>query len=149
MNTIYRSGFTLIELVFVIVILGILAGVAVPKLVGTREDATISKMRADVSAIRSGIQTKRAEMLMRGNTNYPELETKGSNVLFSNILTNGVYKTKNEKNGWEKIEDNTYKAYISGKSTIFKYNINGNVPNSSLGSFDCNHVDEVCKKLAE
>lgn len=38
-----RSAFTMIELIFVIVILGILAAVSVPKLAATRNDAKIAK----------------------------------------------------------------------------------------------------------
>ena len=44
-----RKGFTMIELIFVIVILGILAAVAIPKLAATRDDAEISKVVTNVS----------------------------------------------------------------------------------------------------
>ncbi len=38
-----RSAFTMIELIFVIVIIGILAAVTIPKLAATRDDAKLTK----------------------------------------------------------------------------------------------------------
>lgn len=61
-----RAGFTMIELVFVIVVIGILATIAVPKFAATRDDAIISSARATVSSIRTGMATLRQKNILKG-----------------------------------------------------------------------------------
>ena len=48
-ETIMKKAFTMIELIFVIVVIGILASIAVLKLVATRDDAKISACAQDIA----------------------------------------------------------------------------------------------------
>ena len=61
-----KKGFTMIELIFVIVILGILASVAIPRLAATREDAEIS---ATVANLRTLVSDANAYYVAKGNFN--------------------------------------------------------------------------------
>jgi len=56
-----RRGFSLIELVIVVMILGVLGAIAAPKLLGTSQRATDNGLRQTVSVIRTAIDSFAAE----------------------------------------------------------------------------------------
>jgi general secretion pathway protein G len=62
-----RRGFTLLELVFVIAVIGILSAIAIPKFVMTRNDAVVTRARATVGALRSAIATERQKKILKGD----------------------------------------------------------------------------------
>jgi len=61
-----RNAFTMLELIFVIVIIGILSAVAIPKFAVNRDDAIIAKAKSTVAAIRSSIAVERQKAMLRG-----------------------------------------------------------------------------------
>lgn len=67
-----KRGFTMIELVFVIVILGILAGIAIPRLMVTRDDAELVLLKNEIAAARAGIKMNRSKNMMSGNVKWLE-----------------------------------------------------------------------------
>ncbi len=95
MNLKTRNAFTMLELVFVIVVIGILSAIAVPKFAATRDDAIISKGRAEVAAMRSAISMERQKRILRGdftdvsNTDVPGLLDYGLSSSWSGLTFTG------------------------------------------------------------
>ena len=61
-----RTGFTLIEILIVVVILGILAAVVIPQFTNAADDASVSSARTQLQTMRSQIELYRAQ-----NGSYP------------------------------------------------------------------------------
>lgn len=52
----YKKAFSLLEMVFAVVIIGIIASVAMPKLFNTKNDALVATIKQDVVTVSSAIQ---------------------------------------------------------------------------------------------
>jgi len=135
-----RKSFTMMELIFVIVVIGILAGVAIPRLFTGVSDAEIAKVKTDVATVRAAISTKYGKNIMEGNDSCPNLEGSDSNVLFENILTYPIKKNtgtvKWDGNGTD------YNVTVDNTVITFKYRNNS----ADNCKFEC---QSNCDKIGE
>ena len=82
-----RKGFTMIELIFVIVILGVLASVAIPRLAATRDDAEVAKAATNLTTAVSDIT---AYYTAKGH--FKSTSTATANITDFTKLTNALDK---------------------------------------------------------
>jgi len=62
-----RKAFTMLELIFVVVIIGILSAIAIPKFTMTKDTAVITKAKTTVASIRNAVAIQRQQRILRGN----------------------------------------------------------------------------------
>ena len=143
-----HTAFTMIELVFVIVVLGILAAVAIPKFSATRTDAEISKGRSDIASVRSAIVTERQTRLIKGDRFFIATGSGDKQMddggLFGGVLLYPI--TDSTASGhWTYVSRDanktTYKFKIGSSDTTFVYN-------RADGTFDCT-TGTYCSTLTD
>ncbi|MBD3794492.1 MAG: prepilin-type N-terminal cleavage/methylation domain-containing protein [Epsilonproteobacteria bacterium] len=147
----FKSAFTMVELVFVIVVVGILAGVAIPKLAATRDDAYISKAKTQVASVRNALSMERQKRILRGDftaitavgdatTVFGKFSKDKDNVQ-ADVMEYPV-ASKNTNNNWEfKADEYIYHSNALGGDVKFKIE-NGKFVCVDLTSYGCKQLTE-------
>lgn len=140
-----RNAFTIIELMFVIVVLGILAMVAIPRMSGAINDANIAKARSDVAALRSAIASERQQRFLQGQSNFAakldNASTANGQEIFNGDETNATAGmlltypiiTGSNDGQWIKLSDTQYNFRNEGVNITFTYT-------PATGRFTCDRT---------
>lgn len=129
-----RKAFTMIELIFIIVIIGILASIAIPKLAATRNDAKIVTLANNVANAANEIA---AYSVSRGKT---ESDMSKMSKVIKGMLARGVAV---QNGNTLEIKMNTVNDCVKMQVVIGANDTNLTLSNSSAGS------DALCRKLQE
>jgi len=136
MKVVKQAGFTLIEVMVVVVILGILAAVVVPNIMSKPDEARVSKAKQDVRALEAALNAYKLD-----NYDYPSTEQGLAALVKKPSGTpepkhwNGPYVKKVPLDPWQ----NPYQYMnpgVHGDIDIFSTGKNVASPDDDIGNWN-------------
>lgn len=136
-----QKGFTLIELVMVIVILAVLGAIALPIFVNLRDDAVNAAEQGVVGGVRAGISTFFIDPARGNRFNYPATLDNAANAActpanpcFGNVLAQGGITSE-----WERVSATSYNgpARANGQRARWVYTPGTATAPPNAGNFVC------------
>ncbi|HLB41280.1 MAG TPA: type II secretion system major pseudopilin GspG [Gammaproteobacteria bacterium] len=131
------AGFTLIEVMVVVVILGILAAIVVPKIMSRPEQARVVKVKQDILAIQSALDLYKLDNGFYPNTDQglQALVTQPTIAPVPRSWKGDGYLQEIPKDPWGQVYQ-----YINDdeKLRIFSYGSKGQNGNSEIGNWNMN-----------
>ncbi|UPT77308.1 type II secretion system GspH family protein [Sulfurovum sp. XGS-02] len=151
----HQKAFTMIELIFVIVVIGILSAIAIPKFAATRGDAEIAKAKATVGSVRSAVAAERQKRILRGV--FTPITSLSSNAGYDKPIFDGINGDTNSpvlEFPLQSCKDNTAQGcwYTADNVTYtYKLPVSGGVDfNLSSSRFSCKLPNsDNCKLLTQ
>ena len=97
-----QKGFTLIEVMIVVIIIGILATLVVPKLIGRQDQALVTKARHDISTMENALKLYRLDNYVYPSTDQglEALVTKPAGTPEPRNWKKGGYVERLPKDPW-------------------------------------------------
>lgn len=135
-----QKGFTLVEILIVVVILAILASLILPRLLSQPERAVIAEAQQMLGTLRRAQQTR---MDVTGSSSYLSISCASANCTDSNLSVLGINSINNSKFGYSCSGTSCTATRLSGSYA------NANVTLSDSGSFACGGAGNTVYRLAD
>ena len=138
----HKKGFSLIEIIFVILTISIIMTVAVSKFDTALDNTNVNKIKSDIVQIRAGINIYKNKMILKNETISFDSLDDNNIALFNKVLQTPIVSS-NEKSAkaWSKLSNTTYKVFLDNTNSLeFVFD-------TSTYTFDCDITNSLCKKL--
>ncbi len=132
-----QAGFSLIEIMIVVIIIGTLAAMVMPRLLGRSEQAKVAAAKADISV---SLPTA-LKLYSLDNGHFPTMEEGGLDALVNKPASasnwNGPYIEKPARDPWK--HDYIYK--FPGTHRTYDYDLSSQGSDGEEGTDDINNWD--------